>query len=327
VAALVELKARGDEAANIGFARALEQAGVHVVYGLVGLKTHSKVSLVVRQEGDGITRYCHIGTGNYNSSTARIYEDIGILTAAPDVGADLTDLFNFLTGYSRRVEYRRLLVAPATLRPRMLELIGQEAELGERGRIVWKLNNVVDPGIVDALYKASQAGVKIDLVVRAVCCLRPGVPGLSDNIRVRSIVGRWLEHSRVYYFGAGAPVDAGPSDGVGASGSRGLVPEGGAFYVGSADMMDRNLDRRVEAIMPVYTPDLKGRLREILECELADDVRAWELRADGTWHKVPVVAGFNAQQRFQEMAASRSKRWLEADVVSAGSGSIRSSGV
>jgi polyphosphate kinase len=303
VAALVELKARGDEAANIGFARALEQAGVHVVYGLVGLKTHSKIALVVRQEGDGIRRYCHIGTGNYNASTARLYEDIGILTCEPNIGADLTDLFNFLTGYSRRMEYRRLLVAPTTLRPRMIELIGREADLGEGGRIVWKLNNVVDPGIVDALYRASQAGVRIDLLVRAICCLRPGVPGLSENIRVRSLVGRWLEHSRVYYFGAG---------------SGDLAAEGGEYYVGSADMMDRNLDRRVEAMVPVSAPDLQARLREILEVELGDDVRSWELQSDGTWYKASVIRGLNAQQRFQELALARSRRWRESEVLSAG---------
>ena len=215
VAALVELKARGDEAANIGWARALEEAGVHVVYGLVGLKTHSKTALVVRQEGDGIRRYCHIGTGNYNASTARMYEDIGILTASPELGADLTDLFNYLTGYSRRVEYRKLLVAPATLRTRMLELIEREASLGDRGRIIWKLNNLVDRGIIDALYAASGAGVQIDLIVRAICGLRPGVPGLSDNIRVRSIVGRWLEHSRIFYFGAGACGGGAPASGNG----------------------------------------------------------------------------------------------------------------
>ncbi len=303
VAALVELKARGDEAANIGFARALEQAGVHVVYGLVGLKTHSKIALVVRQEGDGIRRYCHVGTGNYNASTARLYEDIGILTCEPNIGADLTDLFNFLTGYSRRMDYRRLLVAPATLRPRMIELIGREADLGERGRIVWKLNNVVDPGIVDALYRASQAGVRIDLLVRAICCLRPGVPGLSDNIRVRSIVGRWLEHSRVYYFGAG---------------SGELAAAGGEYYLGSADMMDRNLDRRVEAVVPVTAPELQARLQEILQVELADDVRSWELQSDGSWYKTPVSRGLNAQQRFQELALARSRRWRESEVLHAG---------
>ena len=293
VAALVELKARGDEAANIGWARQLEQAGVHVVYGLVGLKTHSKTSLVVRQEGEGIRRYCHIGTGNYNSSTARLYEDIGILTASPELGADLTDLFNYLTGYSRRVEYRRLLVAPATLRPRMLELIQREADLGEQGRIIWKLNNVVDPGIIDALYCASQAGVQIDLVVRAICCLLPEVPGLSDNIRVRSIVGRWLEHSRIYYFGA----------------------RGGEYLIGSADMMERNLDRRVEAIVPIEAPEMQVRLREILDLELADDTRAWTLGADGTWSRVVPVTGTNAQLTLQEMAIARSRRRREPEVL------------
>ena len=306
VAALVELKARGDEAANIGWARALEQAGVHVVYGLVGLKTHSKTALVVRQEGDGIRRYCHIGTGNYNASTARQYEDIGILTASPELGADLTDLFNYLTGYSRRVKYRRLLVAPASLRPRMLELIGREAELGDRGRIVWKLNNVVDPGIVDALYLASQAGVKVDLIVRAICCLRPGVEGLSENIRVRSIVGRWLEHSRIYYFGNGAPEGSG-------------LGEAGDYYFGSADMMDRNLDRRVEAVVPVSTPELRARLGEILEIELSDDLRAWELAADGTWSRVPAIRGINAQHRLQELAVARSRPWLDDEVTHGGS--------
>jgi polyphosphate kinase len=293
VAALVELKARGDEAANIGFARALEQAGVHVVYGLVGLKTHSKTSLVVRQEGDGIRRYCHIGTGNYNSSTARMYEDLGILTASPEIGADLTDLFNYLTGYSRRVEYRRLLVAPTMLRPHMLERIERETDLGSRGHITWKLNNLVDSGIIDALYRASQAGVRIELVVRAICCLRPGVPGLSDNIRVRSIVGRWLEHSRIFYFGAAD----------------------GEYLLGSADMMDRNLDRRVEALVPIGAPELQARLREILDLDLADDTRAWELDAEGTWHKVPTVAGVNAQHALQELAIARSRRRREAEVL------------
>jgi polyphosphate kinase len=301
VAALVELKARGDEAANIGFARALERAGVHVVYGLVGLKTHSKIALVVRQEGSGITRYCHIGTGNYNASTARTYEDIGILTARPEIGADLTDLFNYLTGYSRRVEYRKLLVAPAALRPRMLELIGKEASLGSSGRIVWKLNNLVDPGIIDALYDASSAGVQIDLIVRAICCLRPGVPGLSENIRVRSLVGRWLEHSRVFYFGEGA-------------GSERL--EGGHYLIGSPDMMDRNLDRRVEAVVPMESAELKGRLQEILLTELADDVRAWTLTADGSWKKVGRAAGsapVDAHQTLQDSAQARARRRVDPD--------------
>ena len=304
VAALVELKARGDEAANIGFARALERAGVHVVYGLVGLKTHSKIALIVRQEGDGITRYCHIGTGNYNASTARTYEDIGYLTARPEIGADLTDLFNYLTGYSRRVDYRRLLVAPSALRPRMLDLIEREAAAGPDGRIVWKLNSLVDPGIIEALYAASAQGAQIDLIVRAICCLRPGVPGLSENIRVRSIVGRWLEHSRVYYFGDG-------------SASDGLA--GGRYHIGSADMMDRNLDRRVESVVPIESPELQGRLREILLTELADDVRAWSLSADGVWRKVPTVAGIDAQQKLQDLAVARSRRRLEGEAVAVGS--------
>jgi polyphosphate kinase len=302
VAALVELKARGDEAANIGFARALERAGVHVVYGLVGLKTHSKISLVVRQEGDGITRYCHVGTGNYNASTARTYEDLGILTARPEIGADLTDLFNYLTGYSRRVEYRKLLVAPSSLRPRMLELIGREASLGEAGRIVWKLNNLVDPGIIDALYAASDAGVRIELMVRAICCLRPGVPGLSENISVRSLVGRWLEHSRIYYFGDGAATDQ-------------LV--GGRYFIGSADMMERNLDRRVEAVVPIESEELQGRLREILATELADDELAWELSGDGVWRKVPVTVGLNAQQRLQDLALARVRRRTDGEAAHA----------
>jgi polyphosphate kinase len=320
VAALVELKARGDEAANIGWAKALEEAGVHVVYGLVGLKTHSKTALVVRQEGDGIRRYCHIGTGNYNASTARMYEDIGILTASPELGADLTDLFNYLTGYSRRVEYRKLLVAPSTLRPRMLELIQREVDLGPRGRIVWKLNNLVDPGIIDALYDASAAGVEIDLIVRAICCLRPAVPGFSDNIRVRSIVGRWLEHSRIFYFGAGtdpdAPAGAWVSAGDGTDGQAARSQAAGGLYlVGSADMMERNLDRRVEAVVPVEAPELQARLREILDLDLADDTRACELAPDGTWHKVATRAGVHAQHALQELAISRSRRRREPAVL------------
>jgi polyphosphate kinase len=265
----------------------------------------------VRQEGDGIRRYCHIGTGNYNASTARLYEDIGILTAAPDLGADLTDLFNYLTGYSRRVKYRRLLVAPATLRPRMLELIERETALRERGRIIWKLNNLVDRGIIDALYAASRAGVKMDLIVRAICGLRPGVPGLSDHIRVRSIVGRWLEHSRIFYFGAGA--GAGGVSGLGAG-------DGGEFLVGSADMMERNLDRRVEAVVPVEAPELRARLREILDLDLADDTRAWELGPDGSWHKVPSVMGNNAQQTLQDVAITRSRRRREPAILRGGPG-------
>ncbi len=328
VAALVELKARGDEAANIGWAKALERAGVHVVYGLVGLKTHSKTALVVRREGDGIRRYCHIGTGNYNSTTARLYEDLGVLTANPDLGADLTDLFNFLTGYSRRVDYRRLLVAPAALRQSILDLVARERQLGPAGRIVWKLNNLVDIHIIDALYEASAAGVQIDLITRAICCLRPGVPGLSDNIRVRSLVGRWLEHSRVYYFGCGAPPHDPSANGSETSGTSGepthdgtgwhtprLLPDEGEWYLGSADMMERNLDRRVEAVVQVDPPELQARLREIIEVELLDDVLSWTLGPDGTWGKVPVTAGFNAQDHFAHLATERARHRRDPDIV------------
>jgi polyphosphate kinase len=314
VAALVELKARGDEAANVAWARELEEAGVHVVYGLIGLKTHSKTALVVRQEDDGIRRYCHIGTGNYNSTTARLYEDLGLLTADPDLGADLTDLFNFLTGYSRRTDYRRLLVAPLSLRAEMVKLIEREAARGAEGRIVWKLNNVVDPGIIDALYQASDAGVKIDLIVRGICCLRPGVPGLSDNIKVRSLVGRYLEHSRIYFFGTDGENGPAPGpDGANGAGADKPVPDGGEYYIGSADMMPRNLDRRVEAVAPVLQAEGRARLCEILEVNLNDDVLAWELGGEGTWHKVPTEKGFNAQKYFQKTSTERARRRREPD--------------
>jgi polyphosphate kinase len=327
VAALVELKARGDEAANIGWARALEQVGVHVVYGLIGLKTHAKTSLVVREEGGRIRRYCHVGTGNYNSSTARLYEDVGILTASSAVGEDLTDLFNFLTGYSRQATYRQLIVAPLALRSKMIELIEKEGSYGANGRIVWKLNNLVDKKIIDALYAVSQAGTQVDLIIRAMCCLRPGVLGLSENIRVRSLVGRYLEHSRIFYFSEGAGALARPPTFAGEAGPRpartdneggtmpappgrvGLsLPSGGRYLIGSADMMERNLDRRVEALVDVTSEDVRARLREILEVVLADDELAWELSADGSWDKVPVTKHFNAQRHFQELALSRSQR-------------------
>jgi polyphosphate kinase len=327
VAALVELKARGDEAANIGWARALEQVGVHVVYGLIGLKTHAKTSLVVREEGGRIRRYCHVGTGNYNSSTARLYEDVGILTASPAVGEDLTDLFNFLTGYSRQAAYRQLIVAPLALRSKMIELIEKEGSYGADGRIVWKLNNLVDRKVIDALYAASEAGTQIDLIIRAMCCLRPGVVGLSENIRVRSLVGRYLEHSRIFYFGEGAgeltkppgmangpaPAPVSTDEGGGRvagapSPARPVVPSGGRYLLGSADMMERNLDRRVEALVDVTSEDIQARLREILEVVLADDELAWQLLPDGNWEKVPVTKHFNAQRHFQELALSRSTR-------------------
>jgi polyphosphate kinase len=284
VVALVELKARFDEAANIAQARLLEQAGAHVVYGIVGLKTHAKACLVVRRESAGIRRYTHTGTGNYNPATARLYEDLGLLTADPDLGADASDLFNLLTGYSRQRQYRRMLVAPATLKPRLLELIAAEAEAGD-GSIVLKMNSLVDTDTIDALYDASGAGVRVDLIVRGMCGLRPGVPGLSDRIRVRSIVGRYLEHSRIFRFG---------------SPKRGFQ-----HYIGSADLMPRNLDRRVEVTTPIRDPGLRARLDEILEVCLEDDVLAWELGSDGTWSKVETRGSVNAQERLAGMAVAR----------------------
>ena len=285
VVVLVELKARGDEQANIAWARALEKAGVHVLYGLVGLKTHTKTALVVRDEDDGVRRYCHVGTGNYNPKTARLYEDIGLLTCDPDLGADLTHLFNYLTGYSEHVEYSKLLVANATLRARLTELIQAEGHDPEgAGRIVMKMNSLVDQQLIEALYEASTAGASIDLVVRGICCLRPGVKGLSENIRVRSIVGRYLEHSRIFAFGG---------------------REERHYYIGSADLMPRNLDRRVEAVTPVDDPALKDRLQEILDVNLADDRLAWELGPDGCWTKVEADGGCSTHDRLQELALAR----------------------
>jgi polyphosphate kinase len=267
VAVLVEVKARFDEASNIGWARALEQAGCHVAYGLVGLKTHSKTALVVRRERGGIRRYVHIGTGNYNAKTARLYTDLGLLSCDEELGADLTDLFNSLTGYARGGRYRKILLAPSNLREKVLELIGRTAERHSTrrpGRIVMQMNSLVDAACIRALYAASQAGVEIDLIVRGICRLRPGVPGVSENIRVRSIVGRFLEHSRIWTFANGKRRD---------------------HYIGSADLMPRNLDLRVEVVTPVTDPDLTGRLQEILDVMLADNVQAWELSVDGTWQR------------------------------------------
>lgn len=265
VAVLVELKARFDEKNNINWARKLEQAGVHVVYGLVGLKTHTKVVLVVRREDNKIRRYVHIGTGNYNPKTARLYTDLGILSCREELGADLTDLFNYLTGYSRQRAYRKLLVAPVNLRDRFLFMIRREIEHcqnGFSGRIVAKMNALVDPQIIATLYEASLAGVQIDLIVRGMCCLRPGVKNLSENIRVISIIGRYLEHSRIFYFHN--------------QGSE-------EVYIGSADWMTRNLDRRVEAVVPVEDPDSLKDLQEILGVMLADNRQAWDLQPDGQY--------------------------------------------
>ncbi len=294
VAVLVELKARFDEQANIAWARALEEAGVHVVYGLVGLKTHTKTALVVRDEPEGIHRYCHIGTGNYNPKTARLYEDLGLLSADPDLGADLSELFNYLTGYSRKSHYRKLLVAPLSLRSEMVGLIQAQRDAGPDGRIVMKMNSLVDSAVIDELYAASQAGVSIDLVVRGICCLRPGVTGLSDNIRVRSIVGRYLEHSRIYAFGK---------------------RDQRHYLIGSADLMPRNLDRRVEAVTPVTDAELQARLQEILDVCLSDDLLASELNADGSWHKVAVEKEINAQLRLHDLAFERVRRRREAEVA------------
>jgi polyphosphate kinase len=277
VVALVELKARGDEQANIEWAKALEEAGVHVVYGLVGLKTHAKLMLVVRQEGAGVRRYAHIATGNYNAATAGLFEDIGLFTADPDVTADIAELFNYLTGYSHQSSYRKLLVAPTTLRSGIVELIHQEA-LSPGGRIVIKVNNLVDSEVIDALYRASQAGARIDLMVRGICCLKPGVPGLSDGIRVRSLVGHYLEHSRIFRFGTET--------------NRHVL-------IGSSDLMPRNLDRRVEAVVPVADSDLNAEIDQFLELELSDDTLAWELAGDGTWSKVAAGSGVNTQKRMQ----------------------------
>ena len=298
VAAVVELKARFDEQANIVWARALEEVGVHVVYGLVGLKTHSKAALVVRREEDGIRRYCHLGTGNYNPRTARAYEDLGLLSSDPELGEDVGDLFNFLTGYSRYASYRKLVVAPMALRPRIIELIDNETAAGPEGRIAIKVNGLTDPDVIDALYRASIAGVPIDLVVRGVCCLRPGVPGLSESIRVRSIVGRFLEHSRIYRFGG--------------TGARPLT-----LLMGSADLMERNLDRRIEVLVPVADPELQARLLEVLELNLADDVNSWMLGPDGAWDRVPTTEGVSAQRRLQELARDRARRRRDADTLGA----------
>ncbi len=273
VVVLVEIKARFDEEANIIWARKLERAGAHVVYGLVGLKTHSKVALVVRREGSGLRRYVHIGTGNYNPKTARLYVDLGLLTARPEIGADVTDLFNVLTGLSRQRTFRRLLVAPHSLRSGFIELVEREmahAAAGRAARIRLKLNSIVDVPVIDALYRASNAGVDIDLIVRAACSLQPGIPGISERIRVRSIVGEFLEHSRIWGFENGGDAE---------------------WYIGSADLMDRNLDRRVEAVVPVEDSEAKGRIAEIIDVMLADDRRSWQLQPDARWLRTESIEG------------------------------------
>ncbi|MGH1503991.1 MAG: polyphosphate kinase 1 [Acidimicrobiales bacterium] len=291
VAVLVELKARFDEQANIEWARRLEEAGVHVVYGLVGLKIHTKITLVVRSESDGLRRYCHVGTGNYNAKTARIYEDVGLLTADRAVGEDLTQLFNSLTGYGREMSYHRLLVAPTSLRPEIQRLIDAEmAAPTGRGHVVMKMNSLVDAELIDQLYAASQAGVRVDLIIRGICCLRPGVPGLSDNITVRSIVGRYLEHSRIFRFANAADPTEGP-----------------IYYFGSADMMPRNLDRRVEAVVRAVGDEVKARLQEIVDVNLADDTNSWCLDPVDGYRR---IAGgtVSAHDRLEELAHQRAER-------------------
>ena len=287
VAALVELKARFDEESNIEWARALEQAGVHVVYGLLGLKTHCKICLVVRREKDGIHRYVHLATGNYNTVTARIYTDLGFMTSDEQIGEDASDLFNYLTGYSNQETYHKFLVAPTTLRGSLLALIEQEIAFGNEGKIIFKVNSVVDPEIIQALYRASQAGVQIHLQVRGICCLRPGIAGVSENIRVKSVVGRYLEHVRAYYFQNGdEPI----------------------LYIGSADLMPRNIDRRVEILFPINDSGLKAQIMtEILEVEMQDTVHGRWLQSDGSY--LPALpageeAPFNSQDWFMEQRNS-----------------------
>ena len=289
VSVLIELKARFDEQNNINLARKLEQAGVHVVYGLVGLKTHTKVVLVVRREDDKIRRYVHIGTGNYNAKTSKLYTDVGIFSCRPELGADLTDLFNYLTGYSQQKSYRKLLVSPVNSRESFDRLIQQEidhCQAGKTGRIVVKMNALVDPKIIANLYRASQAGVSIDLIIRGMCCLRPGVLGVSENIRVVSIIGRYLEHSRIYYF---------------QNGGNAIV------LIGSADWMTRNLDRRVEVITPIEDPDISKDLQEVLGIMLADNRQAWDMQSDGSYKQRCPQIGTDAestQQILMEMAGN-----------------------
>ena len=283
---MVELKARFDEEANIHWAKALEEAGVHVVYGIPGLKTHVKAILVARREGERVREYVHIGTGNYNPATAGLYTDLGLFTADPELGADVAEMFNFLTGYGRPAEYRKVLVSPTTMRERIVEEIERTVEAhrgGEEASIALKMNALVDAGCIKALYDASRAGVRIDLNVRGICCLRPGVPGVSENVRVRSIVGRFLEHSRIYAFRRGDE-------------SRVLM--------GSADLMPRNLDSRVELVAPVEDPDLKAELLDVLERAFADNSSSWELGEDGTWSRRS--PGGEERRNLQEELRARS---------------------
>jgi polyphosphate kinase len=295
VAALVELKARFDEAANIGWAKALEDSGVHVIYGIMGYKTHSKTALVLRRETDGVRRYCHVGTGNYNSKTARIYEDVGVLTADEEVTSDVAKLFNFLTGFSHHAAYERLLVSPISMRPTIIDLIHEEREAGPDGSIDIKVNGLTDPRVIDELYAASRAGVPIRLAVRGLCCLRPGIPELSENIEVVSVVGEFLEHSRIFSFGR---------DG-GAHGRR--------VFIGSSDLMERNLDRRIEATVPVTDPEAVAQLVDALERTFADDLFSWQLGPDQRWRRKDGAAGRSVQGELKAQAVERFRQWREQE--------------
>jgi polyphosphate kinase len=293
---MVELKARFDEAANIHWAKSLEEAGVHVVYGIPGLKTHVKAVLVARREGDRVREYVHIGTGNYNPTTARLYTDLGLFTADPEIGADVAEMFNFLTGYGRPAEYRKVLVSPTTMRQRIVEEIEATVEAHRRGepaRIALKMNALVDAGCIQALYEASRAGVRVDLNVRGVCCLRPGVPGVSENVRVVSIVGRFLEHSRIYAFRRG---------------------EETRVLTGSADLMPRNLDSRVELVAPIEDEALRAELLDVLERCFADNANAWELGADGVWTRLspPPEGRRSVQEELRERHSARGAEQLAA---------------
>jgi polyphosphate kinase len=291
---LVELKARFDERRNIQWARALEQAGVHVVYGFPNLKIHAKTTLVVRREGDRLRRYVHVGTGNYHAFTARVYEDIGLFTADEDIAADVADLFNYLTGFGRPQRFRKLLVAPFDLRSRLVEEIRSVADAGEAGRIRIKVNSLTDPTVIEELYRASQAGVRVDVIARSICSLRPGVERLSEQIRVRSVLGRYLEHSRLFEL---------------------ETPEQRVVLLGSADLMPRNLDHRIEILVPVEQARAQAEIAAVFDSLLADNAGAWELRPDGSWQRVGRKKGErrrSAQEHLMRRSAARAARGYRA---------------
>jgi polyphosphate kinase len=304
VAVLVELKARFDEESNIEWARALEAAGVHVAYGIMGLKTHSKLMLIVRRERDGLRRYVHVATGNYNAFTSRLYTDLGYLTTDEKMGSDASELFNFLTGFSKQKDYRKFLVAPVNFRQNLMRLIEQETAHGQYGRIIIKANALVDPAVIRALYQASQAGVQIDLVIRSICCLRPGIPGISENIRVMSIVGRFLEHSRIYYF-----QNQGKPD----------------IILGSADLMPRNIDRRIEVLFPIETETVRLEIVKLLNIYLHDTAKSHLLQSDGRYLPRLTTLGegeepFNSQLWLLHGRAANKPLLFQTDLVMAANG-------